>query len=160
METKPMHKSISSNKINPASEIDIIPPVEILRSFIKAMNKWELECWKIHSESKIKKDDPIARLKQFQESQERIFAKYCTPKKRVIVDRFGSFRNPPEYDPEMETILKIEEVSKRRVVIYTQQGTGFRNKCQYVLLRKGSQWLIDSKKIYLSPFDKWIRASL
>jgi hypothetical protein len=138
----------------------MISPVEVLRGFMKAMNKWERESWKIYTESKIKNRDLVVQQQRFQESQERIFAKYCTPKKRLVAGRFGSFQNPPEYDPETENILNVDVVSKRRVIIYTQQGTGFRNKCRYVLLRKGNRWLIDNKKIFLGPYNKWIRATL
>jgi len=155
-----MHESYQSKNDNSTLNDDSTSPARVLRRFIKAMNEWERQCWKEYTESKMKKIDPLIQHKRFQQRQEKIFARYCTPKKRLIVGRFGSFRNPPEYDPETEILLKVDEISKWRVIIYTQQGTGFRNKCRYVLLRKGSRWLIDNKRIFLEPFNKWIRASL
>ena len=155
-----MRESNHSKKSNTKLSTDSIPAVNVLRGFIEAMNEWERDCWKEYTESDMKRIDPLIQHKAFQQRQDKIFARFCTPKKRLIVGRFGSFQNPPEYDPQMEKILRVDEVSGRRVIIYTQQGTGFRNKCRYVLLRKGNQWLIDNKKIFLKPFNKWIRATL
>src|SRR5690242_15468809 len=100
----------------------ITSPVQILYEFMATMNQWECEAYQESQQilreggswaTKGQKD--LARMNQ-------IFDQYCTAKKRSY-GRQGSFRHPPEYDPETEQVLEVVEESKRRVVIFTQEGS-------------------------------------
>ncbi len=120
-------------------------PCDVLLAFITAMHEWEKEAWQ---ESRRTRSDanPSAYQVGVEQRMNAIFAAYCTPKKRPY-GRQGSFQHPPEYDPATEKILEVVEASPQRVVIHTQQESGFRNRCQYVLLHQRGQWLIDSRRI-------------
>jgi hypothetical protein len=85
-----------------------------------------------------------------------IFAKYCTPKKRA----YGRPENvsigyPPDYeaDPAMEPITSVETPTRSRIVIETKQQFNLKYRCQYVLLKKGDRWLVDSKKIWSNGWE-------
>ena len=87
-----------------------------------------------------------------------MFARWCTDKARPY-GRNGSFGQPPEYQPEHEQILETRLESPRRAVVETQQGTGFKNKVRYTLLRKAGGWWIDNKK-RAAANGRWVNYSL
>jgi hypothetical protein len=119
-------------------------PRDVLIAFITAMHKWEVESWE-HSRRTRNGANPSSYQTDVAQRMNDIFAMFCTTKDRPR-GRNGSFQHPPEYDPATEQILDVAEESSRRAVVHTQQGSGFRNRCQYVLLREGGEWRIDSKK--------------
>lgn len=133
-------------------------PVQVLRAFMTAMNEWERNSYQEFEKVRNGDGDWISERQHRLQGINEIFAQYCTPKDRPL-GRQGSFGHPPEYDPETEQVLEIVEESKRRVVIYTQEGTRFRNKCRYVLLCKGDKWLLDSKQ-WQDVEGKWQRGAL
>ena len=115
-------------------------PEDVVRSFIAAMNRWENESARISDAWEITPE-------RFNlEAQELIFDEFCTPKERKR-GRLGSFRQPPEYDPELENVVKVRPISKSRVEVDTERHE-FNTKIKhtYVLLKKGGAWLIDSLK--------------
>jgi hypothetical protein len=121
------------------------PPREVLLSFIKAMHDWENEAWEASRRAR-NEADPAAYIAHVQQRMNDIFTEYCTAKKRSY-GRLGSFQHPPEYDPGTEQILQVVEESPRRVLIHTQQQTGFGNHCQYVLIKQRGEWRIDNRRI-------------
>jgi hypothetical protein len=122
-------------------------PEVVLRGFITAMNRWERESWAA-SKAARNTDNPASYWTLVIEHMNAIFAQFCTRRERPY-GRQGSFRHPPEYDPDTEQILEVVEESARRVHIITQQQTGFKTKCRYVLLKQQGQWRIDNRHILL-----------
>lgn len=120
-------------------------PRAVLVEFIAAMCKWEIESWE-HMRRMRNAPEPFSYRPDVLQRMNEIFAAFCTIKDRPH-GRHGSFQHPPEYDPATGQILEVVEESPRRVVIQTQQGSGFRNRCQHVLLQKGGEWRIESKRI-------------
>lgn len=120
-------------------------PHDVLLAFITAMHEWEKEAW-LESRRTRSDTNPSAYQLGVAQRMNAIFAAYCTPKQR-LQGRNGSFQHPPEYDPSTEKILDLIEASPMRVLIHTQQESGFRNRCQYVLLQLRGLWRIDSRRI-------------
>jgi hypothetical protein len=123
-------------------------PVDRLKGFLAAMNQWKRQAHQARQAAK-HTANPESYWPTVIEGMNAVFAEFCTPRKRPY-GRNGAFSNPPEYDPETETILEVIEDSSRRVRIITQQATGFKNKCQYVLLKQKGQWYIDNRRIIYS----------
>jgi hypothetical protein len=132
-------------------------PIDVLIQFMKEMNQWEKQCWEEHKETTHKA--MIRKLQRDLARMNKIFAKYCTPKKRVH-NLVGAYSFPPEYDSDNEIILETVVESTRRVVIYTKQKFGFCLHLRYVLLRKGDQWLVDNKQWRVNSNQKWKRGIL
>ena len=118
-------------------------PAEVVRHFIAEMHDWEART--LHDYRSCDPSDIDAFWGRVRASLGVVFARWCTPKERKF-GRLGSFADPPEYQPEHEAILETIVESSRRALVYTQQGTGFRNKRMYVLSKKSDRWLVDSVK--------------
>ena len=120
-----------------------------LSNFIKAMNSWEKACNRIEEED-------IDETEQFRLQKQmltEIFSEYCTERKRqngrpntISYGEEGSF----EYDPKEERIITASE-SENKVLITTKRERPMQEEFIYTLLRKGGNWLLDSKKRY----SKW-----
>jgi hypothetical protein len=127
---------------------------DVLRAFIKEMHDWEVEardaCELAIALDRAGSDHPSTLAKM-----NRIFDLYCTPKPRPF-GRQGSFRHPPEYDPDSEEIVGISQPTSRRVEILTRNQRT-KQDAKYVLLKKTGRWLLDSKRIRPSgcPWMKW-----
>lgn len=132
-------------------------PAKVVRGFIADMHQWELET-AVASAAAKKSDRYDAFTSATRKSLSKVFARWCTPKERSY-GRCGSFQDPPEYQPDYEKILEVVLESSRRCSVYTQQGTGFKNKQKYVLLKKGNRWQIDSVKWQLND-GKWANGIL
>ena len=136
-------KTGSSAKLGTASDEseEIEAAKKVLTEFFKAMNQWESE-WHIQfSEDR----DAAAR---------KIFDDFCTNKKRA----YGGPDNRPcgdplAYDPDHEVIVNVELAARRRIVIETKRSKGFEGRYQYVLLKKGGRWLLDSKKRFTAGWE-------
>jgi NTF2 fold immunity protein len=151
-----MNRKLSSEQyVLAASE----QPIDVLIQFMKEMNQWEKQCWEEHQEKKTTHKTMIQNLQRDLTRMNKIFAKYCTPKKRVH-NLVGAYSFPPEYDSNNEIILEAVIESTRQVVIYTKQKIGFGVHLRYVLLRKGDQWLIDNKQWRINNGQKWKRGTL
>lgn len=124
------------------NDIDVYAdPAEVVRRFIADMHKWELQTSASHRSAKMSGlETPWAATHA---SLAEVFDRWCTPNDRKQ-GRLGSFRTPPEYQPEHEPVLETTYESANRACVYTQQGTGFKHKRTYVLLKKADRWLIDS----------------
>ncbi len=82
-----------------------------------------------------------------------IFANFCTTKKRAYgkPDNFSIGGVEYQAEREKEPITAIRLATPSKVLIETKQnfGVGHVNyRCQYVLLKKAGNWLIDSKKVW------------
>jgi len=134
-------------------------PIDVLIQFMKEMNQWEKQRWEEQEKIKENSKNILQQLRHEYVQMNKIFKKYCIPKKRVN-NIVGAYSFPPEYDPDNEIILETVIESNRRVVIYTKQKLGFRLFKKYVLLKKRGQWLIDNKQWRADINQKWERGIL
>ena len=132
-------------------------PAEVVRRFIADMHDWEARTLLDYRSSEPSQSD--AFISQARASLGEIFIRWCTPKERKH-GRLGSFSDPPEYQPEHEAILEAVIESPRRACVLTQQGTGFREKRKYVLLKKADRWLIDNVKWWQVSVNEWANGIL
>ena len=130
-----MAKSLSQTGEGPRPEV-------VLRAFFVAMNRWERSVWRAN-ERLLKAGRPH-QLDQNHWLQQKlaIIVEHCTAKRRVYTEGL-SFGDPPKYDPA-EEITGVEYESSSRVVVFTQQLTGFENRRRFVLLKRGGRWQIDN----------------
>src|SRR5215204_115927 len=93
---------------------------EVLKGFIKEMNKWELKAAETDEAEMADEDESkVEKLKEADEKLlDEIFAKYCTPKERKF-GRLGMFQSPPDYDPK-EEIIGIKYPNAKKAVVETQ----------------------------------------
>jgi hypothetical protein len=90
------------------------PAVSVLYSFFKAMNDWGWDMIRHHRslEGSDVDEELLARDRQIQRRKaEAIFEQYCEAgAKCQRFQDFGlAFTDPPEYDPELESIPSISE---------------------------------------------------
>jgi hypothetical protein len=132
------------------------PPDDVLKAFFAAMFQWEEEAYQASDVAK--KSGRGQPVKQLLQQKMAILSKYCTPKRRVYSEAV-SITRPSSYDHRTQPITRIEAESGSRVVIYTQQLTGFQNEQRFVLLRRGGKWLMDSMQ-WRCGGVKWERGIL
>ena len=129
----------------------------LIETFIQKMHEWEIFCFKIDEDKTLTFDE---KFQKQQAEVSKIFEDYCTQKER----QFGrpttiSYGN--EYEPDKEKITKIEELSKHKVIVYTETtDVGLPSKYQYGAVKKNESWLLDTKKRYSSWKKKWVDESL
>lgn len=84
-----------------------------------------------------------------------ILAAHCTPRSRPQSEvlSWGS----PEYDPKAETLVRVVYETPRRAVVYTKNSS-LDEERQFILLRQGGRWLLDSRKVRYGR--KWDRVCL
>jgi hypothetical protein len=124
----------------PLPVVPVIPwsdggPAAVLRDFIRAMNRWEID-----SLATIEAD-PQAGGDVILAAQQDVFALYCTDRKRPY-GRQGSFGSPPTYDPA-EVLIGQAEPRKLRAELTTRHGE---REYFYVALCKKGLWRLDSKR--------------
>lgn len=150
-------KSVTNLQRTAQKPSPAIPPADIeiakavLQDFFCAMNRWQVgyhDSIATRSPSESIGDEIWERCR---EDCRQIFRQYCTPKPRA----YGrpetiSIGGPADYsdDPAAGSIIHVETSSRQRIVIETKQNFGVGYRCQYVLLKKGVTWLIDSKKTW------------
>jgi hypothetical protein len=123
------------------ADIDDADPASVLRGFILAMHRWETECARQCSACGVDQLDWTA----IQQSQARVFDRYCTPKPRPQ-GRAGSFSASPDYTPQ-EALIDVEYVGGRATLMTRKPpGHALRYEAQYVLVRKNNRWRVDNKK--------------
>lgn len=134
-------------------DIEIIK--EKLISYISIMNKWETENY---TELQSKKGD-IAHFKQtFVNAKielDNIYKDYLTQKDRKQTSSHRSLGDPPQYDPDIESIVNCKKISNSRIEIETFKNelSGYKN--QYVFLKKNGEWRLDNKKTFWTHKNKW-----
>jgi hypothetical protein len=130
-------------------------PEEVLKAFFTAMRDWEAEAFRQAGEAE-RAGRPLETT-PLRQQREALLARYCTRRRRVF-SSIVCYGATPEYDPDKEDILQVEEVSDRRVVIHTRQRTGFKHQRRFTLLKHQGRWLVDGK-LYLAG-RKWHRDHL
>jgi NTF2 fold immunity protein len=131
---------------------DSLAPEVVVKRFIQAMNSWELAAWKLCRAAR-DSANPDAYQPEVMATQLAVFAKHCTARERPH-GRQGSFQHPPEYDPERETIVKVEVEGERAHVDTNRDAVLGGGPHRYVLHRGARGWLIDSLKEKVD--DAWI----
>jgi hypothetical protein len=128
-----------------ASNVDFSRPEAVVRGLIIAMNQFERNARRA--------DSPATRL----DMMNAVYDRFCTQKDRPY-GRNGSYRTPPEYDPDAEYLIESKLVNQRRAEIITRnddEGVEY----LYVLLRKAGSWRVDSKQ-YRLVGGRWGRWSI
>lgn len=120
-------------------------PESIVMAFIRAMNEWEQQAWDASRKARLT-PDPESYWPEVTARLDRVFAEFCTPRKRPQ-GREESFQKPPEYDPNTERILGCETKGDKAHVDTERQAPlldgGLR---RYVLHLRSGKWLIDNVK--------------
>jgi hypothetical protein len=126
----------------------------VLYTFFKAMNQWHTSC--VDRYEAAKKQSPTGNVSDdvweaCRAGCREIFSRFCTSKTRAYgrPENF-SIGGPSDYeaDSEQEPVTAIDTPSRQRIVIETKQKFFVQYRCQYVLLKKAGNWLIDNKKIW------------
>ena len=130
--------------------------IATLQGFITAMNQWEIDSWRRSRQVKDGQLSDEEATAVTAKRLEEIFAQYCAP---GSMTRGISFRKPPEYDPAAEPILEVEEKSTTRVMIVTQQTTGFKKKCKYEVALTDGEWRV-AKRVWQDVSGKWVKTYL
>ncbi|MGV3755295.1 MAG: ankyrin repeat domain-containing protein, partial [Verrucomicrobiota bacterium] len=115
-------------------------PEKVLRGFIFAMNQFEKNATRL--------DKPTSRTPAVTQailhSQQTVFDLFCTPAKRPY-GRNGSYRIPPEYNPDGESLISVTHPKPSRTELITRDEQA-KEEFLYVLLKKKDRWLLDSKQ--------------
>jgi hypothetical protein len=127
----------------------------VLRGFMAEMNAWEVRHYPLVV------DGDLERFEDARRDLGPIYERYVTSRERKMgkLAAGPSVGWPPEFDPEQESVEKVE-VEPRKVVISTQQHTGFKMPCRYTLVRRGGRWLLDRKEEHYASKGKWGNAIL
>lgn len=127
----------------------------VLRGFMAEMNAWEVRHYPL-----VARGDS-SRFEDARRDLHLIYDRYVFPRERKMGKLVAgpSLGCPPEFNPDRENVEKIE-VTPWKVVIFTQQYTGFELPCRYTLVRRGCRWLLDRKEEYYAFKGKWGRATL
>jgi hypothetical protein len=133
--------------------MQIRTPENTLIQFFNEMNAWEI--WAKQNDPKEPTEKEWETFKKMcEEKLRKIFDKFCSPKKRVS-GRQCDHRDPPEYQPELESIIEVKKTYSSRVEIITQEKSGFETRNKYILLKKKGKWLINSKQWFDDLENKW-----
>lgn len=121
-------------------------PRSVLLGYMKDMNEWEKKCaYREHQCDQGELDYNTAAERGSAEYM-KIFAKYCS---REAMPRDYFFTEPPDYDPEGETIVNEFEVRPGLVEIRTQQDFSHRKKHVFRIVLENGEWKIIERKILL-----------
>jgi hypothetical protein len=125
-------------------ECDFSDPESVVSCFIHAMHQWELDSHAL-SRSARNSEDPSSYQSSVLASMVAISDRFCTPKPRTY-GRNGSFQNPPEYDPQRESINECEIKGSRASVFTYRDSILGGGRYRYSLKRRANRWLIDTLK--------------
>ena len=129
------------------ADCDYTNPESVVMAFIRTMNSWEK-----HADYLSRAGDPTYHAAVL-ETQGVVFSRFCTPRERKQ-GRIGSYRRPPQYDPDKEQLLEVTPARGRRVHVETNRDSVLGGgRYRYVLHKNGGRWLIDSVK--LEDRGKW-----
>jgi hypothetical protein len=144
------------------------PAVKALRAFQRKMNRWEREMIDedfrdLEQLSAERIDAEVDRRRgRSRDRLRRIFETYCEAgaKARRVDDELHWGGDEPDYNPETEKILSIQEKGNN-VVVETQMAHNFRFRLRYELVKVDRRWLVrDNRKCASSPGAKWERWDL
>ncbi|SMP80166.1 NTF2 fold immunity protein [Neorhodopirellula lusitana] len=116
-------------------------PESVVLCFIAAMHQWELDS---HAARRAARDtaDPYSYQPAIVSAMAHVFSQFCTPKPRPH-GRNASFQNPPEYNPDHESI-QSSATQGRAASVYTHRDSVFGGLFRYTLKRIDNRWLIDT----------------
>lgn len=132
-------------------ELDYAKPESVLLAFFDEMNGWEIESFPLIKQIPrgASAEEVSAVYAPIAERLDRIFEKFCTPKKRKQGRQNAvAVGSPPDYDSQTQTVVETIYESPRRAFVETIDRKRFGKKYRYVLLKKGERWLIDGKKYF------------
>ncbi len=125
-------------------ECDYDDPASVVLCFIRAMHDWESESHRLRRAAK-GTADPSSYKGAVLDLMNDVFRQFCTPKPRPY-GRNGSFQNPPEYDPESESIVNSDVHGLTASVVTCRNAIIGGGHYHYDLKRRGDCWLIDTLK--------------
>jgi hypothetical protein len=135
------------------------PGLDVLRSFFAEMHDWEVEAYRaqraIDWETVTQKEVEAGQTK-LRKAAEAIFERYCEVGSAAKRFKGGlSFGKPPRYDPEQEVVLSFE-VKRTKLIVETQQNSGWRFKKRYELVERNGTWKIrDNSKYAARESANW-----
>lgn len=132
------------NKNDNDARCDYNDPESVVHAFIAAMNQWERDAWQAMRAVR-DSDQPASYQAETLRKLHAVFAAYCTSRKRPY-GRQGSFQNPPEYDPQNETVHSSSVEKSRASVDTIRNAILAGGRHRYILHRQAGQWRIDSVK--------------
>jgi len=137
-------RRIPLNARHESMSCDFSDPESVVLCFIASMHDWELMA---HALRRSVRDsaDPSSYQSCVLAAMDAVFKQFCTPKRRTN-GRNGSFQNPPEYDPNHESVRE-SEIDGRLASVYTYRDSVIGGgRYRYCLKRHGGNWLIDTLK--------------
>jgi hypothetical protein len=144
------------------------PAVKALRAFQREMNCWEWEMIKedfsdLEHLPAAKIDALVDKRRERSRAKLRsIFERHCEAgaKARRVDDVLHYGGDEPDYNPETEKVLSIQEKAGK-VIVETQMAHNFRFRLKYELVESNGQWLLrDNRKCKGDFNDKWKRWDL
>ena len=131
---------------------DFASPESVVTAFIASMNAWEINA------NRISRSGDGDHWPEIHRTQALVFDRFCTPTTRPR-GRAGSFRNPPEYDPERERVLGSRLHGAKHAFVETDREEVLEGgRYRYVLHLLDGRWLIDNVKVERD--GKWRAAVL
>ena len=119
----------------------------ILIQFMKEMNAWEKRC-ALRTKKCLDGSMPFDEATRIgEEEYMHIFDKYCSPSK--CAPRDFHYSEPPDYDPDNEHVLAIQEHRPEVTHMLTQQNYGFRERHKFMLGLEAGDWKLFGKEILL-----------
>lgn len=145
-------------QLNPAVSLelsrlraDVTSAITRLREFQQAMHDWELAC---ATRAEAGRTSPSPRDDPARAALRAIWDQLATPHPRAA-DRELHYYCPPEYQPRLETITRIEVRSVRELWLETQGSRFGSQHYRYVLQRHRGEWRIDQRWFYCLTGGRW-----
>lgn len=140
--------------------------VEAFNTFSLDMNAWEMAAFE--------KNDPGDNDYRFKIAIElkKIYDRFLTSKRRLqgkLSEKHGqhvctNLKNPPTYDPNLETVKRVELLNIKTVLITTESIDPFDSEIKtdkrYTFKFVNEKPLLDKKQVYSSFKEKWINEVL
>ena len=105
--------------------IDDASASSVIREYLSARNKWELDAWKL---SRVDGDESLVdeAEAQIQAGYDAVLRQYCAP--RVIaLDLRAHYRHPPSVDPNRTRIVSSKGVRGAMRVVTAEDDLAFGN---------------------------------
>ncbi len=140
------------------------PAVKVLASFFVAMNEWGWEMARHYRslEGSDVDEELLARDQHLQRKRaEAIFEQYVEAgtKSLRLQDVGISFTNPPEYDPELESIVSIAKHGEA-IDVVTKQSRIKDHYFKYRIVERSGVWLLRDKKYSFDAGKTWRKGFL
>lgn len=130
---------------------DFSDPASVVEAFIHQMHYWEGLAGSLSTSARARyrpgggssmHPEEVRVSSLFKQIPPFIAATYLTPQKS---ETGCSYSIPPEYDPEIEKVVRVVSKSKTQVIVETDRKASFSGGIrEYLLKKQGDAWLIDS----------------